>query len=201
VDEKTFSSLSLTDLHTFQIGSLTKTWAGIEASLDLCCHLAFTRLGGDAHFSELPRALNKRFSLLRKVLAKASPETGLPKHGVALIDCAAEASEFRHICIHGMAMEDEGTFLIGLFERLPFEYRPTQTRISNTDIANAQIEAITLAFSMLRILVHLCRAAGLQDIFEQSESDSRLPAFLDQHPPPTKRAKRILSALRGLEGA
>jgi hypothetical protein len=198
VDEKAWDSLSSIDRHTFQIGLLTRSWATIEGTLDICCDIAFRRLDGDKKVAELPRSLGKRFSMLRQVLADATDDSRLAKNGVDLIDCAREAADFRHLCIHGIAREEGGSFLVEMFKRFAQEYQPTTTRITHKEIAEAQMESTMLAYGFLNLLILILNRSGLADIVARGESQP-LPLFgLNLHPYPTKRGKRIVEALQAL---
>jgi hypothetical protein len=198
VDEKIWSSLSSIDIHTFQLGLLTRTWAVAEGLLDMCCDIAFRRLGGDKNYDQLPRTLDKRLNFLRRVLMAITDNDLLKTQGVVLVDCASEAADFRNLCVHGIVREDNGSFIVGIFKRLPLEYQPEETVVTHKNLAEAQMEATMLTYAFLNILISILHRAGFGDVAAQAESQ-KLPLFgLNLHPYPTKRGKRIVKALQAL---
>jgi len=195
VDEKTLSSLSAIDRHAFHVGLLAVTWAFVEGSLDLCCVVAFHHLGGSTREDELPRSLGRKFTFLRQTLMIAMDNTITRQRCVDLIDCAVEASDFRHLCIHGLPLDDGPNFIVQMFERLPTDLVANEHRITLKDIAQAQVEGSMLLFGMTHLLLRLCDLAHIPG---QSELHDQLPSDLLQHRNATKRAKRIFVSLQGL---
>lgn len=198
MDEKTFSLLSDTDRHAFQVGHLVRTWAFAEGALDLSCVVVFHHLSGSERPDELPRALNRKLSFLRTCLLTMSDDIPLSRHGVDVVDCTAEASDFRHLCVHGLPLDDASDFVVQIFKRLPTDLLAVEKRVTTADIAKSQVQATMILMGMVCILLRLCDRA---QIVGQSEQFLQLPADLHQHQNSTKLAKRLFSSLQKLGAA
>lgn len=191
------SSLSITDLHTFQVGALTKAWAGTELMIDIAVAIAYGNLGGDQIAQEMPRALSKKLPLLRKLLStKASSNTKVTG-AVAVIGCTSECSHFRNLCVHSVAIYDGENFVSQYFERFQTHINHTVTKISQKDLndAGAQAQLVIAAWSRLVPLV--CELAEIELPARLRVSPVKLPT---PRPDPTYMEKRLFQAIQRLGG-
>jgi hypothetical protein len=86
------------------VGHLTIAWAHVESGLDFAILIIYGRLGGDKIEPEMPRALQRKITYLRKAVNRMDQLAPFRPTFPSLADRIAEASEQRHDIVHGYAI-------------------------------------------------------------------------------------------------
>lgn len=198
MSENLLVSLSDIDRHTFQVGALTKAWAGCELMIDISSAIAFGNLGGKERLSEMPRSLRKKLALIRRSLSDRIEKFPSLAHCVEIIDCTVESSDFRHLCVHGVAIYSGDGFTVQYFERFKAVINHAAKKVTGDDLNDACAQAAFLIPAWSHIVPVVCSLASIQLSPRLAVSPVQFPA---PRPRPTKIEKRLIEAVEGLRRA
>lgn len=193
-----FAMLSPTDQHTFQVGMLTKLWATTELMLDIAASVVFTHLNDHARNKDMPKNLSDKLSMTRRSLVNNQDHVPSLRSCIEVIDCTVNSVDFRHKCVHGVALHDGDKFIIQFFERLPktIEHRVKNVTRDDLNDAFAQVAFLITAWSYVVPMV--CDLAKIR--LPQQLSVSPVP-HPDPRPNATKIETRLLQAISEMSDA
>ena len=100
--------LSSIEKHTYQVGLIAQVWALVEASLDVAAYMAFHEHDGNKIVNEVPRGLKPKLAFLRKALKESPRATLFLTDALSILGAAASGKQFRHDCVHGITIQDQG---------------------------------------------------------------------------------------------
>ena len=191
-------SLSDVQKHTYMVGMISQQWALIEGSLDFSAFVVFHSFGGKSTASELPRALDRKVKWLRKSIATSPQTASFSEHSTDLLNAVSEAKQFRHDCVHGITLRDQGgkfPLPISILDRHPETFSERSRTISEDDMVAALRETHFLNIGTYGLLLRLLHQRSGD---APCQLHNELPLLLDQPPPSTLREKRIARAALAL---
>lgn len=127
--DSNLDSLSDIQKHTYMVGMITQQWALIESALDFSAFVVFHSFDGNNSESELPRALDRKIKWLRMSIAANPRTSSFAVYSTDLLNAVSEAKQFRHDCVHGVTLRDQGwkfPLPLSILDRWPVLLRITK---------------------------------------------------------------------------
>jgi hypothetical protein len=136
------------------IGRLTISWAFIEFGLDLTTLVAYRDLGGSQFERDMPHALDRKITFLRKAFANLQPLAEYRERFLPLADKIKIAAETRHDLIHGVVLSQKfcsGTTVMMRLVRPVGERKPRLFATTTISVLRAAVEANKLGTQSLAL--------------------------------------------------